>query len=319
MKLMRNLPLLKTTLFLTAMAFLFSSCTPTTYSLVDTIETNRKCKGDCINGKGTSFFEHKDTKILYTGSWKNSKENGNGTIYYFNGNKKYEGAWKDGFMHGQGQLFDETTGNLVYKGQFVNGLKEGAGTLIDEQGNTYSGQFAKDHKEGNGQYTYADGTNFEGIWSQNVLVGKNTLTVNGAPANNGKVAPLEFIESRCLVPGDCKNGIGTFVYDDGRKYTGQFQEAKRHGKGISYDSKGRKAYEGSWANNKKHGSGVLYYPTGEKMYVGTWFENRKHAEGIIYRKDGTIHSKENYNQGARTDHQLAQDTLFYKCELGSIK
>ena len=49
---------------------------------------------------------------------------------------------------------------------------------------------------------------------------------------------------KCL-DGDCENGTGTIQYSDGSKYSGEFQNAK------------------------KHGTGTLTYPDGQ-IKTGTW-------------------------------------------------
>ena len=51
--------------------------------------------------------------------------------------------------------------------------------------------------------------------------------------------------AKCI-NGNCKNGRGTFVHEDGTKYSGQFKDGKYHGKGR------------------------LIYPNGER-YVGQFF------------------------------------------------
>ena len=34
------------------------------------------------------------------------------------------------------------------------------------------------------------------------------------------------------ISGNCTNGIGTYIYADGHKYVGEFQDGKAHGQGI---------------------------------------------------------------------------------------
>ena len=49
-----------------------------------------------------------------------------GTFLNKNGNKLYEGQFRDGWPHGQGEAFD-IDGNLIYRGEWVNGFFEGEG------------------------------------------------------------------------------------------------------------------------------------------------------------------------------------------------
>ncbi|MBN2403320.1 MAG: hypothetical protein JXN64_13110, partial [Spirochaetes bacterium] len=49
------------------------------------------------------------------------------------------------------------------------------------------------------------------------------------------------------IEGDCIDGYGTYVYDDGSAYTGTFKDGKKHGKGtMTWTSGPRKGekYEG---------------------------------------------------------------------------
>ncbi|MBF0212422.1 MAG: hypothetical protein HQM00_02525 [Magnetococcales bacterium] len=49
------------------------------------------------------------------------------------------------------------------------------------------------------------------------------------------------------VEGDCKNGLGTFIHDDGARYIGGWSKGKKHGKGEFRFSSGG-GYKGVWEN-----------------------------------------------------------------------
>jgi hypothetical protein len=53
--------------------------------------------------------------------------------YHENGNKMYEGQWKDGKRHGGGISYWEN-GKVLYSGQWQNGEEHGNGTLYNEYG-----------------------------------------------------------------------------------------------------------------------------------------------------------------------------------------
>lgn len=69
---------------------------------------------------------------------------------------------------------------------------------------------------------------------------------------------------RCL-EGDCLNGIGTLVMQDG-KYTGQFVDGEFNGQGVLTVADGRK-YEGEWLNDMPHGTGTQINPDGKETTV----------------------------------------------------
>ena len=56
-------------------------------------------KEDKKEGKGLlKFNKQKDTIIQFYGEWKNDKRNGEGIIYYKNGDE-LEGIWEDNIMN----------------------------------------------------------------------------------------------------------------------------------------------------------------------------------------------------------------------------
>ena len=49
------------------------------------------------------------------------------------------------------------------------------------------------------------------------------------------------------VSGNCENGFGTYVYEDGYKYKGQWKDGKFYGSGTRYyDKSGKIYYKGQW-------------------------------------------------------------------------
>ncbi|MEM6967476.1 MAG: caspase family protein [Bacteroidota bacterium] len=68
--------------------------------------------------------------------------------------------------------------------------------------------------------------------------------------------------SQCI-HGNCFNGEGKFLYEDG-----------------SY-------YEGSFADGLTHGFGTWCLPNGDK-YIGYFQDNFQHGNGIVYHTDGSI-------------------------------
>ena len=59
-----------------------------------------------------------------------------------------------------------------------------------------------------------------------------------------------------------RHGFGTFYYQDGGMYEGDWQYNKMAGKGKLFYQSGKLAYEGGWANDQFEGQGILYnqYP-----------------------------------------------------------
>jgi len=112
--------------------------------------------------------------------------------------------------------------------------------------------------------------------------------------------------------GDCANGYGTFIYDSGDKYVGEWKDHKRHGQGTytfgpksdyagdiyigqsknnAWDGKGTYTwpnghkYVGKWKDGKQNGFGSYTWPDGDR-YAGSWKDDKRHGEGAFYPKNG---------------------------------
>jgi hypothetical protein len=79
------------------------------------------------------------------------------------------------------------------------------------------------------------------------------------------------------------------VYEDGRKYIGEFKNGMHNGFGTITLLNGLK-YEGSWKDNKRHGTGIIKYYNSEGKLDGTWkgefVEDKRHKGKLIF-PDGT--------------------------------
>ena len=71
-----------------------------------------------------------------------------------------------------------------------------------------------------------------------------------------------------------------FVYANGDKYDGDWNDEEMNGKGVYYYANGDK-YDGEFNHNKKNGKGVFYYANGGK-YDGEWKDNKKSGKGVYY-------------------------------------
>jgi hypothetical protein len=70
------------------------------------------------------------------------------------------------------------------------------------------------------------------------------------------------------ISGDCQNGVGTYRYPSGAKYTGNFKNGEIHGVGVCYYSDGSK-YQGEWMNRYPEGKGTKTYKDGTTR-TGLW-------------------------------------------------
>lgn len=87
----------------------------------------------------------------------------------------------------------------------------------------------------------------------------------------------------CL-QGDCKNGPGTYLWDNGDKYVGEFSNGLPNGEGLITTADGD-VYEGGFKNSKFHGNGKWSRANGD-VYVGEFNDNDPHGSGIYKVSDG---------------------------------
>lgn len=118
---------------------------------------------------------------------------------------------------------------------------------------------------------------------------------------------LPFGLSAQCVKGNCYDGYGTYLYESGAKYVGQFAGGKIHGEGILYFSNGNR-YIGNWVNQFREGQGKMIFTNGDvyegtfrrskfrgqgemrfangDRYVGEWQDDLQHGYGTYFYQDG---------------------------------
>ena len=114
-------------------------------------------------------------------------------------------------------------------------------------------------------------------------------------------------EGKCIV-GDCENGEGTWVWDDGDKfegfwkdglyidgvffyknageYEGKFKDGMRHGIGTMSWANGSQ-YSGDWNNDQENGNGIWFSGDSEDRYEGEFKESKFNGQGTYFWSDGS--------------------------------
>ena len=104
------------------------------------------------------------------------------------------------------------------------------------------------------------------------------------------------------------NCFGTYNFESGDKYVGEWKDDKRNGKGTNTFPDGEK-YEGEWLEGEKHGQGTYIWKDekskGQK-YVGYWKNNRMHGKGNI-----TLSNGDRYSGDFKYDKYDGEGTYFY--------
>jgi hypothetical protein len=235
-------------------------------------------------------------------------ENGPGMIEYGTGDS-YEGDFKDGRAHGQGKYF--TKDGAVYTGSFKNDKYNGFGTLVSPKGDKHEGNFVDGKKDGHGKFTYANGDVIEGIYSAGKIKTGIYTTTNGTfydgEWENGKMngqgkfhnkvsnvilegefkdgafvkgskkAAEKSTATQGCITGDCKNGKGRIIFNNGEKYEGDFRDGQPDGQGVYTQTNGAK-YTGTLKKGKYNGTGAFVEANGS-IAQGNFVENKLNGKG----------------------------------------
>lgn len=82
-----------------------------------------------------------------------------------------------------------------------------------------------------------------------------------------------------------RHGQGTFRWDDGAVYEGNWSHGKRDGYGKMTTASGD-VYEGPFVDGKRHGEGTYRWADGA-YYTGAWVENQRTGNGVMVYSSGS--------------------------------
>ena len=128
------------------------------------------------------------------------------------------------------------------------------------------------------------------------------------------ISSISWALPDCPSSGYFHNCFGTYIWDNGDKYVGEWKDDKRHGQGTYTYINGEK-YVGEHKEGKSHGQGTYTFTNGEK-YVGEFKDNKRHGQGTYTHANGNKYIgewKEDLKNGQGTYYYLADDK--YKGDL----
>lgn len=112
-------------------------------------------------------------------------------------------------------------------------------------------------------------------------------TLLSAPASAPAV-PRAELDAGCYSGGmllGARHGKGRLWWGRDRhalKYTGEWREGQRCGRGQSYDAQGRLAYEGGWLASLFEGQGVQYDEARRVSFRGAFVAGLRHGQGTLF-------------------------------------
>eukprot|EP00758_Cryptobia_borreli_P019419 Tbor_TRINITY_DN8456_c0_g1::TRINITY_DN8456_c0_g1_i1::g.5284::m.5284 len=196
----------------------------------------------------------------YEGQVFNGVRSGTGIYFMRLTGEIYEGEWLSGMRHGKGTLVyapnasDSTLAKCQYEGEWHSDAKCGKGTMTYRNGEQYEGEWKGDKRHGWGTMVWKEENQpvemYTGEWNDGVQDGYGESTYirlskipdHHFPATEGTMRAAtreKIINSYC---GDYKkgkrHGFGVFVYDDGSRYEGHWEDNQKHGEGKMSNANG---------------------------------------------------------------------------------
>lgn len=239
----------------------------------------------------------------YVGSKINEVPNGFGIFYHENGDVE-KGHWKQGKLHGVGEVSYLNIGHFI--GDFENGnIIKGIFTGKNE---TYNGEFDINGKySGFGVLLRNDGKKiYEGYWENGLYTKKGILFDSferkvyegefekGKYHNKGSLFNSDGI---LIQKGIWNNDIfikGTVYNSNGQKiYHGEvlpkpFGSIVYHGYGQQFNSYGTLIYEGEFKHGKYHNKGLQYNRNGVLICDGEFQDGKWYGYCSLYNSNGLI-------------------------------
>lgn len=137
--------------------------------------------------------------------------------------------------------------------------QNGEGIYLDAHGMTYEGYFKDGKRSGFGVYKTSTGRIIKsGEWLNNAFL------VNPKKSNLVNSNQQNEVKNGCI-SGDCQNGNGTFIAQNGEKFIGPFKDGVPNGKGTWYLSDGS-IMTGNFINYDIDGKYDIHSLMNEKVF-----------------------------------------------------
>ncbi|KZC08199.1 Radial spoke head 10 like protein B, partial [Dufourea novaeangliae] len=184
--------------------------------------------------------------VQYKGAFEQNRMHGRGLLEW-NNNCWYEGDFENGYRHGRGLLV-HSDHHFMYTGQWFNGHRHGKGYCRYEGHGSYDGDWVMDEMYGVGLRIYPSGARYMGQWNNGLRNGIGTMVWPNGDVYRG--------EWRC----GAMNGYGEYTWNGFFNKTFSWpQEASYVGE-LKLNTVGGAKYSGYWEDNKKHGPGIIIGP-----------------------------------------------------------
>ena len=185
--------------------------------------------------------------------------------------------------------------NGTYVGFFVNGKREGYGSYVWDSGSKFVGDWKNGIIDGYGIVNFSNGSWQKGVFKNAKLQGlgteyfKDTNTAQYGIFENGKLITkynyfknTQNTDKGCLI-GDCTNGYGQYIYDNGSKYIGFYKDGYML-QGTWYASNGF-IYDGQFGEGNKYNGYGSYTKVNGEGYFGCFINGQRNGKGVLFNKN----------------------------------
>ena len=130
------------------------------------------------------------------------------------------------------------------------------------------------------------------------------------------LSPASKYKGGCA-EGDCNNGSGIFVYNNGDCYEGDNLNNIRQGFGVMHYKNWGEKYDGEWVNDNRVGRGTLFFNNGDS-YSGDFNLNVPWGIGVYKYADGSTEQGEFFDYLFVNTIKLPGLTDNDKVEIGKV-
>ncbi len=208
----------------------------------------------------------------------NGKKQGTWVKYYSNGNKKYQGEFKDGKPIGELVRYYPDGGVQARLLHLDNSPKVRARLYHDNGKIAARGIFAGTRKDSTWRYFSA----------------KDGHLVSTEEWDKGQ-----------------KEGVSKTYFENGQvAQEVQWEDGQKHGLWRTCFPNGEVKFESRYQNGLLDGLFVIFYPSGRPEITGNYQEGEKHGEWVQYDRDGKKLSVIRYEHGVpENEDELLQEEL----------
>jgi hypothetical protein len=119
------------------------------------------------------------------------------------------------------------------------------------------------------------------------------------------------------IKGDCVNGFGVYVYENGDIYTGNFRDDLREGDGSFLYENGE-VFKGQYAKDLRNGKGIYKFKNGDN-FAGEFIKGEIADSGIYTFKDGKVLNGNFENNGSSGSGKILENGITRNCKIESRK